>query len=167
MKFSDVKPGMTVVIKNHDAERWENFHEQFMRNPNYAGGEVLYNRNYKRYETIPITVTKVGPVPGDPDDYAGLGSPTYNRFFGKTKLGVISISEHWFDPRDENALRQVFPEMLESIEMAPAKRNKDIAMGELKALPGASDYNKAEEKFGKEGGRRKTRRRRRRTTRKH
>jgi hypothetical protein len=167
MKFSDVKPGMTVAINNHDAERWESFHEQFMRNPRYDGGEVWYNRLYKRYETTPITVTKVGTAPGNADDYAGLGSPTYKQFNGKTKFGVTSISEHWFDPSDENALRQVFPEMLESIKMAPAKRNKDIVMGELKALPGASDYNKAEGRFGKEGGRRKTRRRNRRTTRKH
>jgi hypothetical protein len=49
---------------------------------------------------------------------------------------------------------------MDSIKKQPAKNAKDIAMGELKAVPGAVDYVATEQKFGKFGKGLKTRKRR-------
>jgi hypothetical protein len=58
-----------------------------------------------------------------------------------------------------------FMNLMESIKKQPAKNAKDIAMGELKAMPGAIDYEATKEKFGKGLKTRKRRHRRKRTIR--
>ena len=58
-----------------------------------------------------------------------------------------------------------FMNLMESIKKQPAKNAKDIAMGELKAIPGAVDYEATKEKFGKGLKTRKRRHRRKRTIR--
>jgi hypothetical protein len=55
--------------------------------------------------------------------------------------------------------------LMDSIKKQPAKNVKDIAMGELKAMPGAVDYEATKEKFGKGLKTRKRRHRRKRTIR--
>jgi hypothetical protein len=55
--------------------------------------------------------------------------------------------------------------LMDSIKKQPAKNAKDIAMGELKAVPGAVDYEAIKEKFGKGLKTRKRRHRRKRTIR--
>ena len=55
--------------------------------------------------------------------------------------------------------------LMDSIKKQPAKNAKDIAMGELKAVPGAVDYEATKEKFGKGLKTRKRRHRRKRTIR--
>jgi hypothetical protein len=55
--------------------------------------------------------------------------------------------------------------LMDSIKKQPAKNVKDIAMGELKAMPGAIDYEATKEKFGKGLKTRKRRHRRKRTIR--
>ena len=55
--------------------------------------------------------------------------------------------------------------LMDSIKKQPAKNVKDIAMGELKAVPGAVDYEAIKEKFGKGLKTRKRRHRRKRTIR--
>jgi hypothetical protein len=52
---------------------------------------------------------------------------------------------------------------MDSIKKQPAKNVKDIAMGELKAIPGAVDYEATKEKFGKGLKTRKRRHRLKRT----
>ena len=163
MKFSDVRPGMTVMFNTHDANRWAAFHEQFMRNPNYNDAEHWYRRMYRRLENVPLKVTSIGDAPGD-SEYPN-GVDTYRAMRVKTPDGTASsLSEHWFRPTDEDAFKQLnSAELREQIKMAPkpsAKSRKKMVMGELKAMPGAVDYSDASERFGK--GRRTRRRRYRR-----
>ena len=55
--------------------------------------------------------------------------------------------------------------LMDSIKKQPSKKLKDIAMGELRAMPGAVDYEATKEKFGKGLKTRKRRHRRKRTIR--
>jgi hypothetical protein len=52
---------------------------------------------------------------------------------------------------------------IDSINKQPSKKLKDIAMGELRAMPGAVDYEEAKERFGKGLKTRKRRHRLKRT----
>jgi hypothetical protein len=166
MKFSDVRPGMTVMFNTHDANRWAAFHEQFIRNPNYNDAEHWYRRMYRRLENVPLKVTSIVDAPGDSEYPNGID--IYRAMRVKTPDGTASsLSEHWFRPTDEDAFKQLnSAELREQIKMAPkpsAKKGKEILMGELLAVPGAKDYNEAAERFGT--GRRTRRRRHRRHTR--
>ena len=165
MKFSDVRPGMTVMFNTHDANRWAAFHEQFVRNPNYVDAEHWYGRMYKRFENVPLKVISLKIVPGD-SEYPG--PDTYTAMRVKTPDGTTSsLSEHWFRGTDEDAFKQLnSAELREQIRMAPkpsAKSRKNMVMGELRAMPGAIDYNEAAERFGT-GRRRRTSRRTRKTS---
>jgi hypothetical protein len=55
--------------------------------------------------------------------------------------------------------------LMDSIKKQPSKKLKDIAMGELRAMPGAVDYEETKAKFGKGLKTRKRRYRRKRTIR--
>jgi hypothetical protein len=148
MKFLDLKPGMTVIFNTHDSARWANFHEQFIRNPHYNDSESWYKKHYKKYENLPITVREIANVPGDSE---WPGEERYNILRATTPTGdKISLSEHWFNPADENAFKQILPAAVrEEIKKVPAKQAKDIAMGELRAVPGSVDYEAAKSRFGK------------------
>ena len=169
MKFSDLEPGIEVTFNESsiDKEKWRKLNEASMSsNSRYQNVEQWYNFRYKQYENVPITITSIAPAGGRSQD---------NRLMmlsGRTKLGDIQISESWFDMKNEYAFKRVVPtqseELRDEIKKNPAKVAKNVAMGELKATPGAVDYNKAEQSFGKG---RKTRRGRKskktRRTRKH
>jgi hypothetical protein len=58
-----------------------------------------------------------------------------------------------------------FMNLMESIKKQPAKNAKDTAMGELKAMPGAVDYEATKSNFGKGLKTRKRRHKRKRTIR--
>jgi hypothetical protein len=166
MKFSDLEPGIEVTFNESsiDKERWRKLNEASMSsNSRYQNIDQWYNFRYKQYENVPITITRIAPA----------GGRLQNRLMmlsGTTKLGDIQISESWFDPKNDYAFKRVVPtqseELRDEIKKNPAKVAKNVVLGELKATPGAVDYNKAEQSFGKG---RKTRRGRknRRRTRKH
>jgi hypothetical protein len=167
MRFSDLEPGIEVTFNESsiDKERWRKLNEASMSsNSRYQNIDQWYNFRYKQYENVPITITRIAPAGGRPQDNRPM------MLSGTTKLGDIQISENWFDPKNEYAFKRVVPtqseELRDEIKKNPAKVAKNIAMGELKAIPGAVDYNKTEKSFGKG---RKTRRGRknRRRTRKH
>jgi hypothetical protein len=158
MKFSDVQMGMTVMFDHHDADNWAAFHEDLMRNPNYRGPENWFVSNYRKFEGIPLLVTQV--------KRSNVHGFEWNSLKVSSSVGSTSLSEHWFRPSDEAAFKELNKGVNEQIKTAPnpsARTKKNLTMGELKAMPGAVDYNAAAERFGK--GRRT--RRRRRTTRKH
>jgi hypothetical protein len=167
MRFSDLEPGIEVTFNESsiDNERWRKLNEASMSsNSRYQNIDQWYNFRYKQYENVPIKIVTLAPAGGRPQDNRPM------ILSGRTKLGDIQISENWFDPKNEYAFKRVVPtqseELKDEIKKNPAKVAKNIAMGELKAVPGAVDYNKAEQSFGKG---RKTRRGRknRRRTRKH
>jgi hypothetical protein len=158
MKFSDLKAGMTVRFDHHDSANWYSFHGDFLRNPNFTTPEDWFNEHYRKYEGIPITVTRIKDV-----DYHGY---RWKSLHGYSPSGSMAISQHWFLPNDENAFTELNKGVNEQVRMAPkpsAKRGKEILMGELLAVPGAKDYNEAAERFGT--GRRTRRRRHGRHTR--
>ena len=169
MRFSDLEPGIVVTFNESsiDKERWRKLNEASMSsNSRYQNIDQWYNFRYKQYENIPITITRIARAGGRPQDNRPM------MLSGTTTIGDIQISESWFDPKNDYAFKRVVPtqseELRDEIKKNPAKVAKNVAMGELKAVPGAVDYNKTEESFGK--GRRKSRRgrkNRRRTTRKH
>jgi hypothetical protein len=167
MRFSDLEPGIEVTFNESsiDKERWRKLNEASMSsNSRYQNIDQWYNFRYKQYENIPITITRIAPAGGRSQNRPMMLS-------GTTTIGDIQISESWFDPKNDYAFKRVVPtqseELRDEIKKNPAKVAKNVVLGELKAVPGAVDYNKTEENFGK--GRRKTRRgrkNRRRTTRK-
>jgi len=167
MRFSDLEPGIEVTFNESsiDKERWRKLNEASMSSTSrYQNVDQWYNFRYKQYENVPIRIVTVAPA----------GGRSQNRpmmLTGTTTIGDIQISESWFDPKNDYAFKRVVPtqseELRDEIKKNPAKVAKNVVLGELKAVPGAVDYNKTEESFGK--GRRKTRRGRkgrRRTTRK-
>jgi hypothetical protein len=149
MKFLDLKPGMEVTINPSSVRpaRWSSFHLKFVRSPLFKGAQADYERIYKKYETIPLKVIEIkNHIPSPWGWEAGFVALFAENPDGKT----VILSNHWFDPDDENAFRNVVPsEMREEIKKIPAKQAKDIAMGELRALPGAVDYEAAKARFGK------------------
>jgi hypothetical protein len=167
MKFSDLEPGIEVTFNESsiDKERWRKLNEASMSsNSRYQNIDQWYNFRYKSFENVPIKIVTLAPA----------GGRSQNRpmmLTGTTTIGDIQISENWFDPKNDYAFKRIVPtqseELRDEIKKKPAKVAKNVVLGELKAVPGAVDYNKTEESFGK--GRRKTRRgrkNRRRTTRK-
>ena len=168
MRFSDLEPGIEVTFNESsiDKERWRKLNEASMSsNSRYQNIDQWYNFRYKSFENVPIKIVTIAPAGGRSQNNRLL------MLSGTTKIGDIQISESWFDPKNDYAFKRVVPtqseELRDEIKKNPAKVAKNVAMGELKAVPGAVDYNKTEESFGK--GRRKTRRGRknRRRTRKH
>ena len=167
MRFSDLEPGIEVTFNESsiDKERWRKLNEASMSsNSRYQNIDQWYNFRYKQYENVPISITRIAPAGGRPQDNRPM------ILSGTTKLGDIQISENWFDPKNEYAFKRVVPtqseELRDEIKKNPAKVAKNVAMGELKAVPGAVDYNKTEQSFGKGRKTRKGRKNRRRT-RKH
>ena len=166
MRFSDLEPGIEVTFNESsiDKERWRKLNEASMSSTSrYQNVDQWYNFRYKQYENVPIRIVTVAPA----------GGRSQNRpmmLTGTTTIGDIQISESWFDPKNDYAFKRVVPtqseELRDEIKKKPAKVAKNVVLGELKAVPGAVDYNKTEENFGKG---RKTRRGRknRRRTRKH
>ena len=171
MKFSDVRPGMTVAFSRHDARRWAEFFEPMMRNPNYTNPEDWYQKRAAMFENKPILVKKISVVKlGEsfvPDD----ARPRDTLLVGEGPKGeYVSISEKWFNPNDEDTFKQVVgSDIRTDIKMNPARKQKGIVLGELKSLPGAVDYESAESRFKAGRKARKTRkgRKSRRHTRKH
>lgn len=165
MKFSDLEPGIEVTFNESsiDKEKWRKLNEAKMSGiPSYQNVDQWYNLRYKQYENVPITITRIAPAGGRSQD---------NRLMmlsGTTKLGDIQISESWFDMKNDYAFKRVVPtqseELRDEIRKKPAKVAKNVVLGELKATPGAVDYNKAEQSFGK--GRKTRRGRKNRKTRK-
>ena len=76
----------------------------------------------------------------------------------------LTITNTLFEPLDFYEDTE-YINLMDSIKKQPAKNAKDIAMGELKAVPGAVDYEATKEKFGKGLKTRKRRHRRKRTIR--
>jgi hypothetical protein len=152
MKFSDVRPGMLVAFDQHNSRRWASFHEDLIRSPNYHGPENWFITNFSKFEGIPLRVTQVATV--------NFHGSTWQVIRASSSQGIASLSEYWFDEDDEGAFREIVnKKLMEQIRTAPnpsARTKKNLTMGELKAVPGAVDYNVAAERFGK--GRRKTRR---------
>ena len=152
MKFSDLRPGMVVKFDHHDADNWAAFHEDLIRTPHYQGPENWFVSNYRKYEGIPLTVKSVRTT-----NLHGYQWQSLNAY---SKEGTTSLSEHWFRPNDERAFTELKKGLNEQIRTEPrksSKTKKKTVLGELKAMPGAVDYNEASERFGK--GRRTRRRR--------
>jgi hypothetical protein len=65
-----------------------------------------------------------------------------------TNLGdMMTLTvEHW---ENNKFYEDKYTDVIESIKKQSAKNFKDIAMGELRAMPGAVDYKATEKKFGK------------------
>jgi hypothetical protein len=167
MRFSDLEPGIVVTFNESsiDKERWRKLNEVSMSsNSRYQNIDQWYNFRYKQYENIPITITRIAPAGGRPQDNRPM------MLSGTTTIGDIQISESWFDPKNDYAFKRVVPtqseELRDEIKKKPAKVAKNVVLGELKAVPGAVDYNKTEENFGKGRKTRRGRKNRRRTTRK-
>jgi hypothetical protein len=144
MKFSDLRPGMVVKFDHHDADNWAAFHEDLMRSPNYHGPANWFASNYRKYEGIPLTVKSIRTV--SPHGYQ------YQVLNAYVPQGKATLSEHWFQPDDENAFIELKKGVNEQIRTEPrksSKTKKKMVLGELKAMPGAVDYNDASERFGK------------------
>ena len=147
-----------------DIDRWRDLKEMWIRNPNYTNAEDWYRRMLGKFENVPIKIKGYLRVEHHGTITQVLDVKTVD---GKRS---VNLDEAWFDPNNVKAFKSITQseELKDEIKKNPAKVAKNVAMGELKAVPGAVDYNKTEESFGK--GRRKTRRGRkgrRRTTRKH
>jgi hypothetical protein len=95
--------------------------------------------------TFRIVIESINPNKPYPDSYMTI-----------TNLG--------YEPEKFYDVTEYF-NLMDSIKKQPAKNVKDIAMGELKAMPGAVDYEATKEKFGKGLKTRKRRHRRKRTIR--
>ena len=95
--------------------------------------------------TFRIVIESINPNKPYPDSYMTI-----------TNLG--------YEPEKFYDVTEYF-NLIDSIKKQPAKNVKDIAMGELKAMPGAIDYEATKEKFGKGLKTRKRRHRRKRTIR--
>jgi hypothetical protein len=166
MRFSDLEPGIEVTFNESsiDKERWRKLNEASMSsNSRYQNIDQWYNFRYKQYENVPIKIVTLAPA----------GGRSQNRpmmLTGTTTIGDIQISENWFDPKNDYAFKRIVPtqseELRDEIKKNPAKVAKNVVLGELKAVPGAVDYNKTEESFGKGRKTRRGRKNRRRTTRK-
>lgn len=99
MKFSDVKPGMTVVFKNVDLERWAAFHNRLIRSPLYQGPQHYYETYVKPYENKPIIVKEIKTFnTGDT-----VARPSYKKLIGVFGEKEVEISEKWFSPTDTTA----------------------------------------------------------------
>jgi hypothetical protein len=166
MKFSDLEPGIEVTFNESsiDKERWRKLNEASMSsNSRYQNVDQWYNFRYKQYENVPIKIVTVAPAGGRSQNRPMILS-------GTTTIGDIQISENWFDPKNDYAFKRIVPtqseELRDEIKKNPAKVAKNVVLGELKAVPGAVDYNKTEESFGKGRKTRRGRKNRRRTTRK-
>jgi len=166
MKFSDLEPGIEVTFNESsiDKERWRKLNEASMSsNSRYQNVDQWYNFRYKQYENVPIKIVTVAPAGGRSQNRPMILS-------GTTTIGDIQISENWFDPKNDYAFKRIVPtqseELRDEIKKKPAKVAKNVVLGELKAVPGAVDYNKTEESFGKGRKTRRGRKNRRRTTRK-
>lgn len=167
MRFSDLEPGIEVTFNESsiDKERWRKLNEASMSsNSRYQNIDQWYNFRYKQYENVPIKIVTLAPAGGRSQNNRPM------MLTGTTKLGDIQISESWFDPKNDYAFKRVVPtqseELRDEIKKKPAKVAKNVVLGELKAVPGAVDYNKTEESFGKGRKTRRGRKNRRRTTRK-
>jgi len=91
-------------------------------------------------KTFRIVIESINPNKPYPDSYMTI-----------TNLG--------YEPEKFYDVTEYF-NLMDSIKKQPAKNAKDIAMGELKAVPGAVDYKATEKRFGKFGKGLKTRKRR-------
>jgi hypothetical protein len=158
MKFSDLQPGMTVAFSKHDAQNWANFYEPMMRNPNYTNPEDWYQKSVAMYENKPILIKKMVVIKLGEEFYPDEERPRDPALVGEGPNGeYIRISSKWFNPNDEDTFKQVLsPAIQTDIKMNPARKKKDVAMGELKAMPGAVDYNAAEDRFYGRSRRRKS-----------
>jgi len=82
---------------------------------------------------------------------------TSNRILGNMMTLTV---EDW---EDKKFYEDKYSNVLDSINKQPSKKIKDIAMGELRAMPGAVDYEETKAKFGKGLKTRKRRHRLKRT----
>jgi hypothetical protein len=82
---------------------------------------------------------------------------TSNRILGNMMTLTV---EDW---EDKKFYEDKYSNVLDSINKQPSKKLKDIAMGELTAMPGAVDYEETKAKFGKGLKTRKRRHRLKRT----
>jgi hypothetical protein len=82
---------------------------------------------------------------------------TSNRILGNMMTLTV---EDW---EDKKFYEDKYSNVLDSINKQPSKKLKDIAMGELRAMPGAVDYEETKAKFGKGLKTRKRRHRLKRT----
>lgn len=152
MKFSDLRPGMVVKFDHHDTDNWEAFHEPLMRSPNYHGAQGWFDQYFRKFQGIPLTVKGIRTA-----NVHGYQWQVLNAYSSE---GTASLSEHWFQPNDEGAFTELKKGVNEQIKNEPrksSKTKKKMVMGELKAMPGAVDYEATSERFGK--GRRTRRRR--------
>jgi hypothetical protein len=82
---------------------------------------------------------------------------TSNRILGNMMTLTV---EDW---EDKKFYEDKYSNVLDSINKQPSKKLKDIAMGELTAMPGAVDYEETKARFGKGLKTRKRRHRLKRT----
>jgi hypothetical protein len=82
---------------------------------------------------------------------------TSNRILGNMMTLTV---EDW---EDKKFYEDKYSNVLDSINKQPSKKLKDDAMGELRAMPGAVDYEKVKARFGKGLKTRKRRHRLKRT----
>ena len=146
------------MFNHHDADRWADFHEELMRNPNYTDAESWFRREYSKFEGVPLIVTQVRT--------ANVHGYQWQALSVRSSAGSTSLSEHWFRPDDDTAFKELNKGVRDQIKTEPrpwTRRSKNATLGELKAMPGAVDYLTAQENAMKQGfkaGRRRTRRRR-------
>jgi hypothetical protein len=178
MKYSDVQVGMIIKFNKHDSlANHQPFHadpvrEEAYRQWLYNKGEEVWNQQFKRYENQPIRVIRTHFTRFNvrPMGARVRQDVTYNVIKGIAPDGEeINLLPKYFKPDDESAIQLASPvpeKLVDEVSKYPAKRSKDTAMGELRALPGAVDYEAVKSRFGKGRTRRsrrvrKTRRSRR------
>lgn len=133
MKFSELEPGMVVIFKKVDVQRWKRFHEPLIRNPNYQNAEHYYQTYVKRYEDEPILVKQIKTMAtGDIFD-----GPSYQALVGTIKGKHMTLSEHWFSPDDEEAFEyHIDKKKIEAAELNKQKRFEIQEGLEKRGVPG-------------------------------
>ena len=186
VKYSDLKPGMTVSVVNVDMERWQDtLGGDLLINPALTP-QIWYNRYYKKFIGVPIEIVareqKTRPHhANNPNPYEVLRVKTIRGEEG-------SLPEYLFNPRDNDAFkdltldrgRDVRNTRLMAARMGLPHGPESIIASQLSGLPGnAAQQNDqlakedgkvsgpAPDRRGFSGGKtRRGRKNRRRTTRK-
>jgi len=161
MKYSDVKVGMIIKFNKHDSlANYERFYDDPVREERnrqwfYNQGEEVWNQQFKGYENQPIRVIRTHYTRFNVRPMGALvrQDVTYNVIKGIAPDGQeINLLPKYFKPDDESAIQLASPvpeKLMDEVPKYPAKRAKDTAMAELRALPGAVDYEAVKARFGK------------------
>ena len=127
MKFSEVRPGMTVMFNHHDADRWADFHEDLMRNPNYTDAESWFRREYSKFEGVPLIVTHVRTI--------NLHGHQWEALSVRSPAGLASLSEHWFQPDDDTAFKELNKGVRDQIKTEPRPWTRRSCASYLSRMP--------------------------------